>query len=366
MTEEIVLVTGAGGFIGTHLVRRIAATSGHVPRAMYRRPPASGSPGNSNGKGQVAIADLRNPASIGAALTGCGAVVHLAHGDDATAPAETAALVEAALAARIRRFVHISSIAVHGPTPGAECATEASATITAPYGDSYCDSKAECERIVSTAVERHALPAIVLRPTIVYGPASPFVDRIFREAESGAVSIVDGGTGLCNAVHVDDVCDAIVAALDAPPSVNGDAFFINADSAVSWREFNLALASLVRPEAALVDVDSSACIRQRDAIERRYRELYGSSASHPLPASSTSLLARIGNRLRLVSSRKARVQAALAREARAARNAAARALRETVSVEFSNLRAREILRWAPRLNLAAGAEAIRDTMQRRD
>jgi nucleoside-diphosphate-sugar epimerase len=364
MTEEIVLVTGAGGFIGTHLVRRLAATSGHVPRGMYRRPPAADSPGN--GKGQVAIADLRNPASVRAALTGCGAVVHLAHGDDATAPAETAALVEAALAARIRRFVHISSISVHGPTPGPECATEASATIMGPYGDSYCDSKAECERIVATAVARQSLPAIVLRPTIVYGPGSPFVDRVLREAESGSVSVVDRGTGVCNAVHLDDVCDAIVAALDAPPSVNGDAFFINADRAVSWREFNLALAGLVRPEAALVDIDSSACIRQRDAIERRYGELYGRRSSDGLSASGRSLLARIGNRLRLLSSRKARLQAGLEREARAARNAAARALRETVSVEFSNRRAREILQWAPRLDLAAGAEVIRDTMQNRD
>ena len=90
------------------------------------------------------------------------------------------------------------------------------------------------------------LPGVILRPTVVYGPYSPFVARVVQSARAGSVSLIDHGAGVCNAVYVDDVCDAICAALHSDNAL-GKAMFVNADRAVSWRDFNLTFANMVAP-----------------------------------------------------------------------------------------------------------------------
>lgn len=97
-------------------------------------------------------------------------------------------------------------MAVHGPAPDPQCATEATGTI-GRYNQPYSDAKARAEKVVQRAIAR-GLPGVILRPTIVYGPYSPFVVRVIEAAPTGTIDLIDGGDGICNAVYVDDVVSA--------------------------------------------------------------------------------------------------------------------------------------------------------------
>src|SRR5205085_6940941 len=193
MTPSKILITGATGFIGTRLCERLQ---------LHYRVPYRAAVRNFGNAAKIARlgaemmpANLLVSATLNHALVGCDAVIHLAHGDDADAARATENLLEACKRQGIRRFVHVSSMSVHGPSPGPQCAYERSATI-GRYHESYCDAKAAAENRVQAAV-RTGLPAVILRPTVVFGPYSPFVVQVISAARSGTVSLIDGGGGVC-------------------------------------------------------------------------------------------------------------------------------------------------------------------------
>jgi nucleoside-diphosphate-sugar epimerase len=332
------LVTGATGFIGTRFCTRVQWAGNRRLRVLAR----SAEKGSSIAGPFVEViqGDLLDPRTIDKALEGCDTVVHLAHGDDNVAAKATRNLVEAAVGAGIKRFVHVSSIAVHGPEPGPEAAHEATARI-GRYGESYCDAKAEEEEIVRNAIESGRLPAVILRPTIVYGPGGSFVESILKDARHGRVSLVDEGSGVCNAVYIDDVCDAIEAALTNPNAL-GSAVFINGDRAVSWREFALAFASLVQPSPVVED------LRSGDAIA-----WWAKNPPRPVKT-ARSFPAKVARKI---------IRTVLPKPATAPYPPLGRIQREIVRVEFANSEAKRVLGWAPKVDFAAGVERIKKWLE---
>lgn len=249
MKPSKILVTGATGFIGSRLCELLSLEHRISYRALVRN--FSRAARIARLDADLVEGDLLDPGSLTRALAGCDAVVNLAHADDKTAEKQTEHLVEACARARIRRFVHISSMAVHGPSPKPAVVTETSAPIEA-WGEAYSDAKAAAEAVVAAAGKRGALETVVLRPTIVYGPFSFFVTPIIHDARQGKVSLIDGGRGICNAVYVDDVCDAIMAGFDRDDAV-GSAFLINGDTRLTWRDFITTFADLVDGPKAIHD-----------------------------------------------------------------------------------------------------------------
>lgn len=281
---------------------------------------------------QLVVGDLLNPEQVRQALQGCDAVIHLAQGD--RGPEVTRRLVDAAIAGGVKRFVHMSTMSVHGPAPGVEAAREDTARI-GRYGNDYSDSKAEQEEIVQAAFDRGDLPVVILRPTVVYGPGAHFVLQVIEQARAGEVSLFDGGRGVCNAVYVDDVCDAVDAALTQDAAL-GQAMFINADQAVSWGEFIKAFAAMVEPAPRQVDLSSAEASRYW--------------AAHP-PVQVHGLLPRVALKFKRLAGWRPPV---------APWPPLGRVQRETFPIAFSNEKAKRLLGWAPRVDFEQGVALTRE------
>jgi nucleoside-diphosphate-sugar epimerase len=137
------------------------------------------------------------------------------------------------LRAGVSRMVMVSSIAVYGRIPDGD-ADET--TSYAQPGDLYAATKREAEERVLDLHRRDGLPVVVVQPTCVYGPYGlAFTIDPLRELSTRQVALVNGGDGLCNAVYVDDVADALILAATQAPS--GEKFLISGAEPVTWREF---------------------------------------------------------------------------------------------------------------------------------
>lgn len=240
MKPTRILVTGATGFIGSRLCELLSLEYGLPYRALVRD--FSRAARIARLDADMVAGDMLDPASLQKAVEGCDVVINLAHGDDQSTKKQTEYLVGACTRAKVRRLVHVSSMAVHGPSPNSPILTERAPI--ARWGEGYSDAKAAGEAVVTAAGKRGALETIVLRPTIVYGPYSFFVTPIVQEARAGIISMIDGGRGICNAVYVDDVCEAIMAAVDRDEAI-GSALLINGDTRLTWRDFITTFAGMV-------------------------------------------------------------------------------------------------------------------------
>lgn len=243
MTAKRVLVVGANGFIGRHIVSAAAARlgGGGVIAGVRRRiDPAEFPPDT-----EQRIVDVTDPASFAAAIDGVTHVVGSVMGSDAGMIAAARLGADAAASGRIERFVHLSSIAVHGDATGI-----AHETMTdAPPADRYAAAKQEGERIV----HRNAPGAsVILRPGLVYGPGSAlWTTRIARLLITGRLGdLGEAGEGTAALVHVDDVAEAAVSACLRPDAAGG-IYHLVAAPAPSWNRYlaDFGVALGIEPRA---------------------------------------------------------------------------------------------------------------------
>jgi nucleoside-diphosphate-sugar epimerase len=183
-------------------------------------------------------------------------VIHCALGQASDILRCTKNLLEVAADARADRFIHMSTAAVYGEKPSPSCETE-----HAPLrrtGDSYCDNKARAERAVSRFVRR-GLPAVILRPSIVYGPYSFWSTRLLKALREGHVALIDGGKGACNTTYVDNLVDAVFLAIENQHAV-GESFFITDGEQITWGDFVRAHIAMMNPPPTVPSISSEEVI----------------------------------------------------------------------------------------------------------
>jgi dihydroflavonol-4-reductase len=212
-SDKPVLVTGASGFVGSAVVRVLLA-AGRKVRVLLR--PSSDRRNVEGLAVETRTGSLTEPASLAAALEGCGALYHVAADyrlwvrDPETmyeANVEgTRQLMEAALAAGVERVVYTSSVATLGWRADGRVADETTPSTLADMIGHYKRSKFLAEAVVRDLVQVRQLPAVIVNPSTPVGPrdAKPTpTGRLIVEAATGRMpAYVD--TGL-NIVHVDDV-----------------------------------------------------------------------------------------------------------------------------------------------------------------
>lgn len=283
MTEAIPdLVTGASGFIGRHLARRLLAQGRRV-RLLCRAPSVAKLDPAARAAAEVVEGDLRDAGSLRRAARGAGRIFHCAgHVSDwgqadefvAANVAGTERLLDAARLERVGRFVHLSSIAVFGvPSP-------ARFDDASPYGagrDPYSRTKIAGEKAALRAHREQGLAVTVLRPAVVYGPLGTWAEEPVAMMRQGRMFLLGGGRGTCHPCYVENLLDAMILAADHPAAL-GNAYIVADDEPISFAEFfnHLARAagqppvrrSLPTPAARAVAIALEATARLARARAR--------------------------------------------------------------------------------------------------
>ncbi|MBI1940391.1 MAG: NAD-dependent epimerase/dehydratase family protein [Acidobacteria bacterium] len=247
LENQKVLLTGATGFIGGHVARRLLTEKSAAVRALVRNPAKAEDLARQGV--ELVPGDLGDVSALARAVRGCPVVIHTAAQVSSvpqrevfvqTNVAGTEYLLRAAAEAGVARFVHVSSIAAFGLPASGEIDDQ---TPRGPCGDSYCDTKFAAEEVVFRYGAERRLPVVILRPSSVYGPGSTHWSVIpLKRVKKGKMFLVGGGRGLLNYVYIDNLVDAIFLAVEDERAV-GEAFIVN-DGATTWQHFFGAYARM--------------------------------------------------------------------------------------------------------------------------
>lgn len=227
------MVTGAAGFIGRALVDRFLALGSEVRGVDLIEA----------GDEWHLVADITSPGNWQGHAEGCDLVIHTAavvgmysspEGYWETNVVAPRHVMDAAIAAGAKRFVHLSSIVVFGFD--FEGVVDERSPVR-PNGVHYVDTKIASEQVVLEAHAEGEIPCTIVRPGDVYGPGSrPWTVEPVRLLKAKQLILPDRGRGLHSPVYVDDLVDGIVRA-STTPEAEGRVFILTGAEQPTIGEF---------------------------------------------------------------------------------------------------------------------------------
>lgn len=246
MADDLDLVTGASGLIGSRLVQRLI-DQGRSVRALVR--PHSDVTRLRQYGVQLITGDLTDSAAVSRAMDRVGRVFHCGAMVSDWGPRRqfyrvnvdgTRHVVVAALAAGVQRLIHLSSAAVYGYPRTSQPIDEQHPQL--PRKIPYIDTKVAAEQLVAQAIRCQGLPAVILRPVMVFGPGCQnYVGQVVRHLRRGSMVMFDGGRHVAGLAYVDNVVDAICLAVSVPEAM-AQTMNVCDDSPITWRQYLDALA----------------------------------------------------------------------------------------------------------------------------
>lgn len=244
-TDTVILMTGATGFTGRTLARRLV-DAGYTVRAIARQSSQLGDLASLPiqwFRGEVSDPDL-----IRQAVDGVQVIFHLAtlYRDSSADRSEhervhvqsTRLLAEAATQQPgFIRFVHVSTVGVHGHIE------EPPADETAPFrpGDDYQETKLEAERWLKDFAAAKELSYTIIRPAAIFGPEDERLLKLFRMATKPVFILLGRGKCLYHLIHVEDLAEIMLRAASTP-AAEGEAFICGNPQAISLENIGRLVA----------------------------------------------------------------------------------------------------------------------------
>lgn len=239
------LVTGATGFLGSNLARRLLSHGAQL--RLLARSPLKAGPLARQGA-EVVIGDITDRDAVRAAVADAEVIYHLAgqllvpgvppsdyrrtHVDG------TSVLLDcSASSSALRRFVHCSTTGVHGVTGGSP------ADETAPFRPTnvYEATKAQAELVVRD-MWQHDFPAVIARPGLVYGPGDLHLLPFFRAVFQRQFRPIGFRQVWLHPIYIDDMTEGLMRCAESDVAV-GECFNLAGQRAVTLAEFAAAIAA---------------------------------------------------------------------------------------------------------------------------
>lgn len=238
--SKLVTIFGGSGFVGRYIARRMAKEGWRV-RVAVRRPNEAifVRPYGVVGQVEPILANIRDDASVSAAMAGADAVVNCV-GVLTERGKNSFEAVQTEGAERIARIAAQSGVSslVHLSALGADAESDSD----------YARTKAAGE----AAVQEHFPNAVILRPSVVFGPEDEFFNRFAKMTRFGPVLPIVGGTSLFQPVYVDDVAQAAVAGVlgSAPAGV----YELGGPDVASLRDLMHKMLGVIRRRRLIVNL----------------------------------------------------------------------------------------------------------------
>ena len=267
-----VLVTGANGFVGSHLVEALLAQNYQV-RCLVRR--TSDLTFIRSLPVEWAYGDVEHGEGLEAACAGVDAVCHLAGATKAhdretffRVNAEGTCQLLAAcqrVSPHLQRFIYVSSMAAAGPSPDGRPIDESYPPRPRTY---YGESKLRGEQFCHAYADH--LPVVILRPTAVYGPRERDIHFYFQTVNRGIRLLLGRGERWASLIFVHDLVALILRALEDERAV-GQTYFVAEGQDYDWQEISTLIASalgkralrVVVPEGLLPVIAAVAALQAR-------------------------------------------------------------------------------------------------------
>jgi nucleoside-diphosphate-sugar epimerase len=273
---ENILVTGASGFLGGRITERFSLCRKNVKvRALVRTP--AHAVRIARLPIELVFGDLKDLSFVRKAVKGCDIIIHCAIGSYKDTIQGTKNIMKVALEYNVKKFIHISSVAVYGYSPKENIINE-DCNFTSIPDDEYVRSKIDSERIAIYYYKYYDLPLIILRPTNIFGPYSrPWTINLINMLKSGSYVLIDGGDSPSNFIYVDNVVDAVELAMLNDDAI-GEAFIISDNRIITWKEVFSAYARMFPHPPKLLDISSKDIEKER---RREYIEILKETLTNP-------------------------------------------------------------------------------------
>jgi len=292
-----IFVTGAGGFLGSRVVARLAQEKTRRIVCLIRGSAPEGAPTNV----QYVRGDLLEPAGYAAGLGGCEAVLHMAAATGKCKPSEylrvnrdaTEELIRQARQSGVARFLFVSSVA-------------------AKFRDQYRYFYAQSKQAAEIVVAQSGLRWTTVRPAMILGKDSPVLDNLARLAALPIVPVFGDGRAPVQPVFVDDLADCLVALLDQERICENTILEIGGPEVLSIQELVLRIRRAAgKPSAPVLHVPVRLLARCLGWMEPFLLPLLpftagqlasfsnaGTAAPHPWVAERQNRMRGIGEMLR--------------------------------------------------------------------
>lgn len=250
-SKYIVGILGANGFIGNRLVEWLYLNNHAIVRPVVRS--YKSMVRSSRFELDVRLADATNKNSLQKEIEGCDVLFHCIVGDKNTILDSAKAAYTAASKAGVKRLVYLSTAVVHGLNPAKGITEESPFIMKKPFaGYDYGINKAKAENLLEKLKQDGKVEVVILRPSIVFGPRSLYWSaNIAENILCGKAYLINEGRGICNAVYVDNLVQAMwLSAIK--DNVANQAFFVTDEVEITWKDFYLSITNELGIDPGLI------------------------------------------------------------------------------------------------------------------